>query len=90
MVRYGSGTSAGKYFYKEKVLGERRYKTRCIPEVTTIEEAVAAAVEIAFVLHKNKPLKAFHASSGRHRKLHRTKTNHHKHNGAPFEEATDR
>ena len=35
VIRYGSGTSAGSYFYKEKIPGERRYKTRRIPGGTT-------------------------------------------------------
>ena len=38
VIRYGSGTSTSKYFYKEKIPGERRYKTPCIPEVTTMEK----------------------------------------------------
>ena len=52
VIRYGTGTSAGSYFYKEKVPGERRYKTRRIPGATTLEEAVQAAVEVAFSLQK--------------------------------------
>ena len=55
VIRYGSGTSAGAYFYKEKIPGERRYKTRRIPEATTIEEAIQAAVEIAFKLQEEQP-----------------------------------
>ena len=55
VIRYGSGTSAGSYFYKEKIPGERRYKTRRIPGATTIEEAVQAAVEIAFKLQEEQP-----------------------------------
>ena len=58
VIRYGSGTSAGSYFYKEKIPGERRYKTRRIPDATNIEEAVQAAVEIAFKLQRNSRLKA--------------------------------
>ena len=46
--------TAGKYIYKEKIPGEQRYKTRCISEVTTIQEAVAAAVEIAFRLQQEQ------------------------------------
>lgn len=38
VIRCGSGTSTGKSFYKEKIPGERRYKTRCILEVTTMEK----------------------------------------------------
>ena len=55
VIRYGSGTSAGSYFYKEKIPGERRYKTRRIPGATTIEEAIQAAVEIAFKLQEEQP-----------------------------------
>ena len=55
VIRYGSGTSAGSYFYKEKIPGERRYKTRRIQGATTIEEAVQAAVEIAFKLQEEQP-----------------------------------
>ena len=50
VIRYGSGISAGSYFYKEKIPGERRYRTRRIPGASTIEDAVQAAVDIAFTL----------------------------------------
>ena len=56
VIRYGSGTSAGSYFYKEKIPGERRYKTRRIPGATTIVDAVQAAVEIAFKIQESKHL----------------------------------
>jgi hypothetical protein len=55
VVLYGSGTSAGGYFYRELVKGQRSYRQRRIPGVSSMQEAVQAAVDVAFQLHKDKP-----------------------------------
>ena len=52
---YGSGTSAGGYFYRELVKGQRSYRQRRIHGVSSMEEAVQAAVDVAFQLHNDKP-----------------------------------
>ena len=50
VVLYGSGTSAGSFFYRELIKGSRSYRQRKIPNVTSIEDAVQAAVEVAFAI----------------------------------------
>jgi hypothetical protein len=55
VVLYGSGTSAGGYFYRELVKGQRSYRQRRIPGVNSMQEAVQAAVDVAFQLHNDKP-----------------------------------
>ena len=55
VVLYGSGTSAGGYFYRELVKGQRSYRQRRIPGVSSMQEAVQAAVDVAFQLHNDKP-----------------------------------
>ena len=52
VVLYGSGTSAGQYFYRELIKGTKNYKTRRIDGVSSMDEAEAACVEIAFELNK--------------------------------------
>ena len=52
VVLYGSGTSAGKYFYRELIPGTKNYKTRRIDNVSSMDEAVESAMEIAFELNK--------------------------------------
>ena len=51
---YASGSSAGEFFYRELIKGTKRYKTRKIADVTNLDEAAAAAVEIAFEMN-NEP-----------------------------------
>ena len=55
VVLYGSGTSAGSYFYRELVKGKRSYRQRRIPGVSCMEEAVGAAVEVAFQMQSDQP-----------------------------------
>ena len=55
VVLYGSGTSAGGYFYRELVKGQRSYRQRRIPGVSSMQEAVQAAVDVAFQLNNDKP-----------------------------------
>ena len=50
VVLYGSGTSAGSFFYRELVKGSRSYRQRKIPNVTSMEDAVQAAIEVAFAI----------------------------------------
>ena len=52
VVLYGSGSSAGTYFYRELIKGTKNYRTRKIENVTNLDEAAEAAVEIAFSLNK--------------------------------------
>ena len=52
VVLYGSGTSAGQYFYRELIKGTKNYKTRRIDSVSSMDEAEAACVEVAFELNK--------------------------------------
>ena len=51
VVLYASGTSAGKYFYRELIKGTQTYKTRRIEGVSNMDEAEAAATEVAFELN---------------------------------------
>ena len=53
VVLYASGTSAGKYFYRELIKGTQTYKTRRIEGVSAMDEAEAAATEVAFELNKD-------------------------------------
>ena len=55
VVLYGSGTSAGSYFYRELIKGKRSYRQRRIPGVSCMEEAVSAAVEVAFQMQSDQP-----------------------------------
>ena len=55
VVLYASGTSAGKYFYRELIKGTQTYKTRRIEGVSNMDEAEAAATEVAFELNKEPP-----------------------------------
>jgi hypothetical protein len=55
VVLYGSGTSAGSYFYRELIKGKRSYRQRRIPGVSCMEEAVGAAVEVAFQMQSDQP-----------------------------------
>ena len=55
VVLYASGTSAGKYFYRELIKGTQTYKTRRIEGVSNMDEAAAAATEVAFELNKEPP-----------------------------------
>lgn len=47
VVQYGSGISAGKFFYRELIPGTENYRTRSIPEVETLDDACAEAFDIA-------------------------------------------
>ena len=47
VVQYGSGSSAGKFFYRELVPGTERYLTRCIQGAETLDDACAEALDVA-------------------------------------------
>ena len=51
VVLYGSGSSAGGWFYRELVSGSKSYRTRRIGGAQTLEEAVLAATDVAFQLN---------------------------------------
>ena len=51
VVQYASGSSAGGCFYRELVPGTKSYKTKRIEGAQTLEEAVAAATDVAFQLN---------------------------------------
>ena len=52
VVLYASGTSAGQFFYRELIKGTKKYKTRRIDGVSSMDEAEAAATEVAFELNR--------------------------------------
>lgn len=55
VVRFASGTSKDKYFYKELVKGTKSYKTRLIEGATTLDEALEKVIDIAFEINQDKP-----------------------------------
>ena len=58
--RWDEGTSAGKYFYRERVTedGKRKYKYRVIEGVTTLSEAAEKAAEAAIAMATGAPTEA--------------------------------
>ena len=56
IVLYASGTSAGQFFYRELIKGTKSYMTRRIEGVSNMDEAEAAANEVAFELNKKPDL----------------------------------
>ncbi len=52
VLLYGSGTSAGKWYYKEKVEGQRRYKEKQLFGASSLEQAIEMAAEAAIELAK--------------------------------------
>ena len=58
VLQYANGNSAGKFFYKEYIKGERRYKSKEIVGALTIEQAKELAPQVAIELAQdavNKP-----------------------------------
>ena len=58
VVQYANGNSAGKFFYKEYIKGERKYKSKEIVGASTLEEAKELAPQVAIELAQdavNKP-----------------------------------
>ena len=56
VVLYATGTSAGQFFYRELIKGTKNYRTRRIEGVSNMDEAEAAATEVAFQLNKEPDL----------------------------------
>lgn len=58
--RWDEGTSAGKYFYRERVTedGKRKYKYRVLEGVTTLIEATEKAAEAAIAMATGAPTEA--------------------------------
>jgi len=58
--RWDEGTSAGKYFYRERVTedGKRKYKYRVLEGVTTLLEATERAAEAAIAMATGAPSEA--------------------------------
>ena len=52
VVQYGSGSSAGSFFYRELIPGTSTYKTKKIDGAETLEDAVEMAMDIAIELAK--------------------------------------
>ena len=58
VIQYANGNSAGKFFYKEYIKGERKYKSKEIVGASTLEEAKELAPQVAIELAQdavNKP-----------------------------------
>ncbi len=53
VILYSNGNSPGKWYYKEKIKGQRRYKTKLIEDATSLEEAKELAIQIAFELQQD-------------------------------------
>ena len=45
----------GKWFYREKIKGVKKYKTKLIPAATSLEEAVEKAADMAILLANSGP-----------------------------------
>ena len=66
VVQYGSGSSAGEYFYRELIPGTKNYRTRKIEGATCLEDAVEAAFEIATELAREPDFTAVFNPNGLH------------------------
>ena len=49
-AQYANGNSAGKFFYKEYIKGERRYKSKEMVGASTIKQAKELAPQVAIDL----------------------------------------
>ena len=58
--RWDEGTSAGKYFYRERITedGKQKYKYRVLEGVTTLSEATERAAEAAIAMATGAPTEA--------------------------------
>ena len=48
VVLYGSGTSVGKYFYREWHKDTKTYRTQLLADADCLDDAITAAVEVSF------------------------------------------
>ena len=53
--RWATGSSSGKFFYRELVPGTKRYRYRELPEAQTLDEAEAQATNAAIELASTEP-----------------------------------
>ena len=53
VIQYANGNSAGKFFYKEYIKGERKYKSKEIVGASTLEEAKELAPQVAIELSQD-------------------------------------
>ena len=54
VVLYGSGTSSGKWFYREWDSTEKKYRQKQIADAASVEEAVQGAIDVAFQIKQEK------------------------------------
>ena len=54
VVLYGSGTSEGKWFYREWDSAAKKYRQKQIPGATNVTEAVQGAIDAAFQIKQEK------------------------------------
>ena len=50
VLLYGSGTSSGKWFYREWDSAATKYRQKQIPGAASVDEAVRGAIDVAFVI----------------------------------------
>ena len=48
--QFGVGTSEGKFFYREKVQGQKAYKFKVLPDAKNLDEAESLAADAAIEL----------------------------------------
>ena len=49
VVLHEGGSSDGKFFYREWIKAERKYRTQVISNAKTIDEACELAIEVAYI-----------------------------------------
>ena len=86
--RFDEGTSAGKYFYRERITvnGKRKYCYRLLEGVKSLEEAVAIAPEAAIALASEQARTSAPKHAEGQEKLH-TRNSEAAHGSIPVEQA---
>lgn len=54
VVLYGSGTSEGKWFYREWDKASKKYRQKQITDASSVGEAITGAIDAAFVIKQEK------------------------------------
>ena len=54
VVLYGSGTSEGKWFYREWDKENKKYRQKQIPDAALVTEALSGAIDAAFKIKQEK------------------------------------
>ena len=54
VVLYGSGTSSGKWFYREWDAAAKKYRQKQIADAVDVQEAVSGAIDAAFQIKQEK------------------------------------